>query len=120
VKTFDIRSMNRTDDKLVSEKFKEIFEKLDSLNELLTLNDIIVDKLMNYNNLDQIKLRFRNISQIIDCVSCQKCKLHGKLQVYGLATMFKIIFYNNKEGLLKIRRNEFIVSILLITNLEFY
>ena len=25
------------------------------------------------DKLDQLKVRFRNVSEIIDCVSCQKC-----------------------------------------------
>ena len=24
---------------------------------------------------------FQNISNVMDCISCQKCKLHGKIQV---------------------------------------
>lgn len=58
--------------------------------------------------MNQFKLRFRNISEIIDCVGCQKCKLHGKLQIYGLATMLKILYNENKP--LKIKRNEMIVN----------
>lgn len=63
-------------------------------------------KFLKFEKLDQIKMRFRNISSIMDCVSCQKCKLHGKLQIYGLATMLKILFSN--ENNLKLKRNEFI------------
>eukprot|EP00471_Norrisiella_sphaerica_P001622 CAMPEP_0184483904 /NCGR_PEP_ID=MMETSP0113_2-20130426/5582_1 /TAXON_ID=91329 /ORGANISM="Norrisiella sphaerica, Strain BC52" /LENGTH=1180 /DNA_ID=CAMNT_0026864573 /DNA_START=183 /DNA_END=3725 /DNA_ORIENTATION=- len=34
---------------------------------------------------------FRNVSQILDCVSCQKCKLHGKLSLLGLGTALKTL-----------------------------
>lgn len=57
--------------------------------------------------LNQLKMRFRNISEIIDCVSCQKCKLHGKLQIYGLGTMLKILFEEDLS--FNIMRNEMIV-----------
>lgn len=30
---------------------------------------------------EEFRLHFRNISQIMDCVGCDKCKLWGKLQV---------------------------------------
>jgi len=35
---------------------------------------------------------FRNISRVMDCVGCDKCKLWGKLQVTGLGTALKILF----------------------------
>ncbi len=27
---------------------------------------------------------FQNISRIMDCVECEKCKTYGKMQVYGI------------------------------------
>lgn len=41
--------------------------------------------------------RFRNISAIMDCVSCQKCRLWGKIQTMGMGTALKVLFsYGNK------------------------
>ncbi|KAJ1619470.1 endoplasmic reticulum Oxidoreductin 1-domain-containing protein [Pavlovales sp. CCMP2436] len=37
----------------------------------------------------QFKGVFHNISHIVDCIPCQKCKLHGKLQLLGLGTALK-------------------------------
>ncbi len=39
----------------------------------------------------QFKGVFQNISAVMDCISCQKCKLHGKLQLLGLGTALKIL-----------------------------
>lgn len=44
------------------------------------------------NLKDEFKQHFRNISLIMDCVGCDKCKLWGKLQVQGLGTALKILF----------------------------
>ena len=68
--------------------------------------------------LNQFKHHFRNISRIIDCVGCEKCRLHGKLQVLGLGTALKILFAGKPGGPLKqsdidLTRNEVIVSISL-------
>ncbi|XP_031839574.1 endoplasmic reticulum oxidoreductin-1-like protein [Nomia melanderi] len=41
---------------------------------------------------EQFKQHFRNISRIMDCVGCDKCKLWGKLQIQGLGTALKILF----------------------------
>ena len=34
---------------------------------------------------------FQNISSVLDCVTCQKCKLHGKVTLMGLGTALKIL-----------------------------
>ncbi|XP_044741610.1 ero1-like protein isoform X2 [Chrysoperla carnea] len=41
---------------------------------------------------EEFRLHFQNISKIMDCVGCDKCKLWGKLQVQGLGTALKILF----------------------------
>lgn len=41
--------------------------------------------------------RFRNVSRIMDCVGCDKCRLWGKLQVNGLGTALKILFGHDKK-----------------------
>ncbi|KAG1682052.1 ERO1-like protein beta [Nymphon striatum] len=64
---------------------------------------------------EEFQLHFRNISKIMDCVGCEKCKLWGKLQTQGLGTAFKILFsdYNKKalskrKGGLTLRRAEIV------------
>lgn len=32
----------------------------------------------------QIERYIENITQIMDCVECEKCRVHGTLQIYGL------------------------------------
>lgn len=41
---------------------------------------------------EEFKARFRNISRIMDCVGCEKCRLWGKLQISGIGTALKILF----------------------------
>nr|XP_046251547.1 ERO1-like protein alpha [Scatophagus argus]XP_046251562.1 ERO1-like protein alpha [Scatophagus argus] len=41
---------------------------------------------------EDIRLSFLNISRIMDCVGCFKCRLWGKLQTQGLGTSLKILF----------------------------
>ncbi|RKO95381.1 endoplasmic oxidation reduction 1 precursor, partial [Caulochytrium protostelioides] len=47
---------------------------------------------------EEFKAHFRNISQIMDCVGCEKCRLWGKLQVMGLGTALKILFEFQEEA----------------------
>ncbi|XKL61662.1 hypothetical protein PGB90_001495 [Kerria lacca] len=56
---------------------------------------------------EEFRKHFRNISMIMDCVGCDKCKLWGKLQTQGLGTAFKILFSEKLDKLLSsnINRN---------------
>ena len=55
----------------------------------------------------EFKMHFRNISRIMDCVGCEKCKIHGKLQILGLGTALKILLEDRTCETLQ--RNEIIV-----------
>ncbi|TRY65228.1 hypothetical protein DNTS_002936 [Danionella cerebrum] len=70
---------------------------------------------------EDFKLTFKNISRIMDCVECFKCRLWGKLQTQGLGTALKILFSerqieampntSNRNPSFQLRRQE-IVSLL--------
>lgn len=45
---------------------------------------------------NEFRDRFRNVSRIMDCVGCDKCRLWGKLQVNGVGTALKILFEANQ------------------------
>jgi len=46
---------------------------------------------------DEFKSHFRNVSRIMDCVGCDKCRLWGKTQITGVATGLKILFSYDDE-----------------------
>ena len=46
---------------------------------------------------DDFRLRFRNISAIMNCVSCERCRVWGKLQVTGLGTAIKVLLSTPEE-----------------------
>ncbi|EFO27859.2 hypothetical protein LOAG_00621 [Loa loa] len=41
---------------------------------------------------EEFRQHFFNISRIMDCVGCDKCRLWGKLQTHGMGTALKILF----------------------------
>jgi hypothetical protein len=47
--------------------------------------------------MKDIKTKFHNISKILDCVSCEKCRLNGKVQIKGLGTAMKVLFSQPKS-----------------------
>ena len=56
----------------------------------------------------QFRRHFRNISRIMDCVGCEKCRLHGKLQVLGIGTALKVLF---NDSVFDLQRNEVVALI---------
>ncbi|KZF26126.1 endoplasmic oxidoreductin [Xylona heveae TC161] len=41
---------------------------------------------------EDFRNRFRNVSRLMDCVGCDKCRLWGKLQTSGYGTALKVLF----------------------------
>lgn len=56
--------------------------------------------------LKEFLVHFRNISQIMDCVTCDKCRLWGKIQIRGLGTALKILFSSGNPEELLLERGE--------------
>jgi ERO1-like protein beta len=58
----------------------------------------IFDETVMFQDPDTVVLkedfrnRFRNVSRIMDCVGCDKCRLWGKLQTNGYGTALKVLF----------------------------
>ncbi|EGC39080.1 hypothetical protein DICPUDRAFT_96687 [Dictyostelium purpureum] len=67
------------------------------------------------NLIGQFKEHFQNISSILNCVTCEKCKLYGKVQTMGLGTALKILFDDNIQS---IQRNEIIALINTLRQLS--
>ncbi|CAN6439435.1 unnamed protein product [Victoria cruziana] len=71
---------------------------------------------------NQIQKQFRNISSIMDCVGCEKCRLWGKLQILGLGTALKILFSvdgdDRLDQPLQLQRNEVIALLNLLNRLS--
>lgn len=62
---------------------------------------------------EEFRQHFINISRIMDCVGCEKCKLWGKLQIQGLGTALKILFsgkFDKWESTLNLTRKSFFLE----------
>eukprot|EP00918_Siedleckia_nematoides_P090525 GHVU01198972.1.p1 GENE.GHVU01198972.1~~GHVU01198972.1.p1 ORF type:complete len:437 (-),score=61.52 GHVU01198972.1:529-1839(-) len=54
--------------------------------------------------------QFRNVSRILDCVECQKCRLHGKLQTTALGIVFRATG-PSQPAVTMLERNEIVALI---------
>ena len=96
---------------------KSCEELFNAFDEARLFNDVGVasEVLVNSGGSDKVQFKdiFRNITEVIDCVACQKCRLHGKLQILGIGTALKILLLP-EEVLMNedvITRSEFVAMI---------
>ncbi|KAH7156652.1 endoplasmic reticulum Oxidoreductin 1-domain-containing protein [Dactylonectria macrodidyma] len=59
---------------------------------------------------EDFRNRFRNVSRLMDCVGCDKCRLWGKLQTAGYGTALKVLFEldNNSDDVPVLKRTELV------------
>jgi hypothetical protein len=59
---------------------------------------------------EDFRNRFRNVSRIMDCVGCDKCRLWGKLQTAGYGAALKVLFEfdNNSQDVPALSRTELV------------
>lgn len=59
---------------------------------------------------EDFKNRFRNVSRLMDCVGCDKCRLWGKLQTAGYGTALKVLFEfdNDSNEIPVLKRTELV------------
>ncbi|TDZ40298.1 Endoplasmic reticulum oxidoreductin-1 [Colletotrichum spinosum] len=59
---------------------------------------------------EDFRNRFRNISRVMDCVGCDKCRLWGKLQTAGYGTALKVLFEfdNDSQDIPTLKRTELV------------
>lgn len=48
---------------------------------------------------EEFKTHFRNVTRIMDCIGCDKCRLWGKVQTTGVATAMKVLFEMDENAL---------------------
>ena len=64
------------------------------------------------------RARFRNVSRVMDCVGCDKCRLWGKLQTQGYGVALKLLLEREGEGeLVPLRRTELVALVNLLDKL---
>jgi hypothetical protein len=59
---------------------------------------------------EDFRNRFRNVSRIMDCVGCDKCRLWGKVQTAGYGAALKVLFEfdNNEVDVPMLKRTELV------------
>eukprot|EP00559_Dactyliosolen_fragilissimus_P002591 CAMPEP_0184866496 /NCGR_PEP_ID=MMETSP0580-20130426/22604_1 /TAXON_ID=1118495 /ORGANISM="Dactyliosolen fragilissimus" /LENGTH=425 /DNA_ID=CAMNT_0027366211 /DNA_START=145 /DNA_END=1422 /DNA_ORIENTATION=- len=97
----------------------------DGLTSISHISSNLAQKASNDSKaLWEAKMRSRDMLRLMNCVQCNKCKLHGKISFLGLATVFRIILGQvegvsedgsiNSDDFTNIRRVEFAALVTLL------
>ncbi|KIM45269.1 hypothetical protein M413DRAFT_441951 [Hebeloma cylindrosporum] len=90
-------SGNHEDD---AETLSTLTKVIDIAKQAGSFDETILFRGENANVLkEEFKTHFRNVSRIMDCVGCDKCRLWGKVQTTGIATALKILFELDEKAL---------------------
>ena len=65
----------------------------------------------DHQMLQQFREKMHNISRIMDCVGCQRCRLWGKLQIMGLGTALRILYSPHRDDTIKSLHRSHIVAL---------
>ncbi|CDR41308.1 CYFA0S07e00540g1_1 [Cyberlindnera fabianii] len=92
---------NSANNQQIKSEIKQILHELphdlDVFNENLVFQD--------HGIRDDFKAKFKNVTKLMDCVTCDRCRLWGKIQSMGYATALKILFENPKS-IKSLQKNE--------------
>ncbi|PFH53805.1 hypothetical protein AMATHDRAFT_1031 [Amanita thiersii Skay4041] len=90
-------SGNHEDD---AETWQRLSKVLTIAHDVGRFDETVLFRGDNANILkEEFKTHFRNVSQIMDCIGCDKCRLWGKVQTTGLATAMKVLFEMDDKAL---------------------
>jgi len=106
---FRYHSGNTYDDNLTVYKIIELLSHdfLESACSNSTFDETMLFRNENAALIDDFSAAVREISHVLDCVGCDRFKLHAKMEFLGLGTAVKILF--SKKASLE--RNEIIALI---------
>lgn len=104
-------------DILVKEKIMTIVNAAKTCNSLFDETQMFLGTSQHLKH--EFKEHFRNISRIMDCVGCYKCRLWGKLQVHGIGTALKMLFSEQATTTpLTLSRNEIVALVNVLGSLS--
>jgi len=62
------------------------------------LHDHAVKDIASKETLWEARMRTRDLFRVMNCVQCNKCRLHGKIATMGLSTAFQLLLGKSGDG----------------------
>eukprot|EP00092_Neocalanus_flemingeri_P001376 GFUD01001468.1.p1 GENE.GFUD01001468.1~~GFUD01001468.1.p1 ORF type:complete len:474 (-),score=69.20 GFUD01001468.1:201-1622(-) len=103
----EISSGDAVKDQEIVNLVQKVISELKSFPFHFDESELFKDEtLENKELLELYKQNFMKISEMMDCLGCERCKVWGKLQVTGIGTALKILFTPLEE--IKLTKHELV------------
>lgn len=85
--------VDETADAQASKSMTDLLTEVDSqtCDKAFDEKDLFSER-QNDDILAEIQQKFFNITRVMDCISCDRCRLNGKVQIRGLSNVMKTLF----------------------------
>ncbi|KAJ1942098.1 endoplasmic oxidoreductin-1 [Kickxella alabastrina] len=113
---YDYSTGSKKDDAAVKRLLPKILNSVKKAGVLFDDSELFLGATGRELKLE-VKENFRNISRIMDCTGCEKCRLWGKTQTLGIGTAMKALFsypdraFSRSFTSLDFKRNEIVALI---------
>jgi hypothetical protein len=92
LKNIDFSEGNQNDNDEIKKLLNNLLENAQNFPEHFDEDQLFKDELLdNPAMLSEFKQKFYRMSEIMDCLGCDRCKVWGKLQVTGIGAVLKIL-----------------------------
>ena len=91
IQSFDFSLYNSTENKIFHNMVNRFINQFDNSGFVPLKDNDLYKPIKKQNFVDLIHPVFLNITRLLNCVTCEKWKLHGKLQFNGLSAVMKIM-----------------------------
>lgn len=112
IKSYTFCSGDAQQDRITKQKVLALTEHVASEVPIFDESLMFKDPGAGIELKEDFRNRFRNVSRMMDCVGCDKCRLWGKLQTVGYGTALKVLLESEdaaKHGeKLQIKRTELV------------
>lgn len=92
LKNYTFCSGDPSQDAITKSKILHLADAAASHPQIFDENTMFQDPHLSGELKEDFRNRFRNVSRLMDCVGCDKCRLWGKLQTVGYGTALKVLF----------------------------
>ena len=108
LRQIEFKSGQTLEDKKIIEDFEVFLSRVESFPDHFD-ETVMFQSGEGEELLASFKANFRNISLLMDCLGCERCKVWGKLQIQGIGTALKVITSNPSE--LSLSRHEVVALV---------
>ena len=92
LKTYTFCSGDAAQDVTTKSKILRLADSVAAQPAIFDETTMFHDPIAGADLKEDFRQRFRNVSRLMDCVGCDKCRLWGKLQTVGYGTALKVLF----------------------------